>query len=115
LKGEAAQKKGDLKSAITNFSEAIRLDPKLVTAYNNRGLVYYEKHELDKAIADFNEAIRLDPKLTSAYGHRADAYEDKGNPPLLTLGPSPRDHEYMAPGARGAFQLPTDNRLTHRS
>ena len=79
LKGESAQKNGDLDLAIANFSEAIRLDPKFTSAYNNRGLAYYNKGKYDTAIADFSEVIRLDPKLTLAYSRRADAYSNKGN------------------------------------
>ncbi len=79
LKGESAQKNGDLDSAIANFSEAIRLDPKLVTAYNARGLAYRGKGNYDKAIADFSDAIRLDPKSATAYSGRAGAYHAKRN------------------------------------
>src|ERR1017187_7906046 len=37
--------------AIAEFSEAIRLKPDLVEAYNNRGLSYDSKGDHDKAIA----------------------------------------------------------------
>ena len=64
--GEEMMKKGDYDKAIANYNEAIRLDPKLARAFNNRGFAYYGKREYDKAIADCSEAIRLDPKIAWA-------------------------------------------------
>ena len=64
-------------AAIEAYTEAIRLDAKFTTAYNDRGLAYFKKADFDKAIEDYSEAIRLDPKLASAYMGRADAYDRK--------------------------------------
>ena len=44
-------------------TEAIRLDPKSVLAYYNRGRAHHAKVDVDRAIADFSEAIRLNPKV----------------------------------------------------
>ena len=59
------QKQYDL--AIVEFSEAIRLDPKLAAAYAGRARARGEKQELDKAFADANDAVRIDPTLADAY------------------------------------------------
>ena len=48
--------------AIADFTKAIRLDPRFVVAFTNRGDAWKAKKNYDKAIADFNEAIRLDPR-----------------------------------------------------
>ena len=64
--------------AIYNYSEAIKLNPKLVKAYNNRGVAYVWRKQYDLAIADFNKAIKLDPKNSKAYNNRAIAYWYKG-------------------------------------
>jgi tetratricopeptide (TPR) repeat protein len=69
--------KRDYDKAISDFNEAIRLDPNYARAYNNRGIVYGDKKEYDKAISDFNEAIRLDPNSAMAYDNRGNAYHDK--------------------------------------
>ena len=66
--------KGDYDKAIADFTEAIRLNPKIAKAYNNRGLAYENKGDYDKAIADCTEAIRLDPKFAEAYHNRGAAY-----------------------------------------
>jgi tetratricopeptide (TPR) repeat protein len=78
-RAEQAASITNLDLAITNYTEAIRLKPDMVAAYNNRGIVYRQKADYDRAIADFNEAIRLDPRNASAYFNRGNAYGDKGD------------------------------------
>jgi len=60
--------KEDLKGALAEYSEAIRLDPMEGNVWRNRGAAYSNRAELyrrmgefDLAIADNNEAIRLEP------------------------------------------------------
>jgi len=60
--------------AITQFSEAIRLDPNYAEAYAMRGIVYARSYNHDMAIKDFDEAIRLNPKYDYAYARRGAAY-----------------------------------------
>jgi tetratricopeptide (TPR) repeat protein len=78
-RGAAYARKGDLDHAIADFSEAIRLDPKLAAGYHNRGNAYQAKSDFDRAIADFGEAIRLDPKAAAGYYNRGSAYQTKGD------------------------------------
>jgi len=66
--------KGDIDRAIADFSEAIRLEPKLDVAYRNRGNAWSAKGDNDRAIADYNEVIRLNSKDALAYIGRGDAY-----------------------------------------
>ena len=63
--------KGDPDRAITDCSEAIRLDPKLANAHLNRGKAYSDKGDFDRAIADYNRAIELNPKSSIAYNNLA--------------------------------------------
>jgi len=72
--GIDAAYKGDYDSALARFAEAIRLDPKYVPAYVNRGDIYKNKGEYDRAIADYGESIRLDPGHVPAYINRGLAY-----------------------------------------
>ena len=74
------EKKGDHDKAIADFTEAIRLNPKLAQAYYNRGMIYRKKGDHDKAIADFTEAIRLNPKDATPYISRGIAYAAKRRP-----------------------------------
>jgi tetratricopeptide (TPR) repeat protein len=59
----ACKADGDFDRAIADYTEAIRLDPKLAIAYYERGVAYHALGDFDRAIADYTEAIRLDPKL----------------------------------------------------
>jgi len=66
----------DYEKAILEFTEAIRLDPHFVLAYNMRGRAYDVVKQYDDAINDFTEAIRLDPSFDSAYHNRGLVYDD---------------------------------------
>jgi serine/threonine protein kinase/Flp pilus assembly protein TadD len=73
-RGYAAAGKGDLQTAIDEYSEAIRLTPGEAAAFNNRGIAYAALTQYDKAIADYSEAIRLKPDLQIALNNRGNAY-----------------------------------------
>ena len=66
-------------------TEAIRLDPKDASAYNNRGNAWSDSRQYDRAIADYTEAIRLDPKHAVAHNNRGNARGPRGS----TKRPSP--------------------------
>jgi YidC/Oxa1 family membrane protein insertase len=73
-RGTAYSDQNDYDSAIADYIEALRLDPKYANAYNNRGNAYRSKNDYDRAIADYNETIRLDPKHAIGYNNRGVAY-----------------------------------------
>jgi tetratricopeptide (TPR) repeat protein len=70
-RGIACNEKGLLGRAVTDFTEALRLNPGLVVAYVGRSFAYINKGELEKALCDLNEAIRLDQNSKEAYYNRA--------------------------------------------
>ena len=76
-RGVAYQAKGDLDSAMADFDESMRVDPKYARAYTTRGVNWYRKGNLDRAMADFDEAIRLNPEYAPAYLARGIAWEIK--------------------------------------
>ena len=53
------------------------MHPKLVEAWDARGLSRYWEGELDEAIADFGRALELDDELFSAYSSRGTARAEK--------------------------------------
>jgi lipoprotein NlpI len=86
--------------AITDFSEAIRLNPLNTLAYINRGKAYQEQGELDRAIADYSEAIRLRPSSATAHYNRGNAFSLQGDfaPAIADYSQVIRIHPKHAPG-----------------
>jgi tetratricopeptide (TPR) repeat protein len=68
---------GELDKAISDYAEAIRLDPKQGLPYYSRGSAWLDKKQYDKAIADLDQAIRLNPTFASTYGDRGTAWAKK--------------------------------------
>ena len=81
-RGNELRLRGNFRGAIEEYSEAIRLDPKLVNAYINRGLSYYRLGDRDRAFDDYTTAIRLDPNSQGTsvpYLNRAIVWRERGN------------------------------------
>ena len=60
-RGNKLYNQGDYQAAISDYDEAIRLDPKYTIAYYNRGSAKNELGDSEAAISDYDEAIRLNP------------------------------------------------------
>lgn len=73
-RGIAYENKGEHDKAISDFTQAIRLNPKDSASHIYRGNIYGSKGEYDKAIADYTEAIQLDPKDAASFFNRALLY-----------------------------------------
>ncbi len=76
LAGYVHQHNGQLDRALQDFTEALKRDPKVVTAYVNRGYVLNNLHQPEAAAADFESAIKLEPKNGQAHLGLAYAYLD---------------------------------------
>jgi tetratricopeptide (TPR) repeat protein len=61
-RGLAHGMKNDLVAALSDFDEALRLDPEQVGVYLLRSKIWGEKKDYARALADLDEAVRLDPK-----------------------------------------------------
>jgi len=73
-RGKALLDKDEYPAAAQAFSEALRLDPKSVAAYNGRGTSYRLDDKIDQAQADYNEALRLEPQNSEAHCGRVGVY-----------------------------------------
>lgn len=71
--------RNDYAAAITDCTEAIKLNARHAQAYFLRGNCYSEQGANEAALSDYQEAIRLDPMNASAYSNRADLLSDMGN------------------------------------
>jgi len=61
---------GDLKGAIEDSNQALRLNPNYALAYNNRGFARLLSGDLKEAIEDFTQALRIDPSLAITHNNR---------------------------------------------
>jgi tetratricopeptide (TPR) repeat protein len=68
---------GQYDAAISDYTSAIRLDPRLID-YRNRSYAYEQTGDYVRALADLNEAINLDPKDSMLYLDRASLYGQSG-------------------------------------
>jgi tetratricopeptide (TPR) repeat protein len=71
--------KGDHAREIADFEAAIRMDPKMFDAYDDRGNVYYSERDYGRAVADYSVAIKLNPGDARAYYNRGIASKDQGD------------------------------------
>ena len=78
-RGKKLLNEGDVDSAVSSYTEAIRLDPNNAQAYVGRASGYFRQRRFDDAIADDTEAIRLDPNASDVYGDRAHGFREKGS------------------------------------
>jgi tetratricopeptide (TPR) repeat protein len=78
-RGNRYDRKGDYDRAIADYTEAIRLNPKLDYAFFRRGWAYAKKNEHDRAIADCSQAISLNPRSEGALYVRAYSSVRKGD------------------------------------
>jgi tetratricopeptide (TPR) repeat protein len=71
--------KKDFAGSVTEFSKAIAIDPKLVTARFWRGSCLLLMGDARAAIADLTKTIELNPNKVEAYMYRGSAYAKIGN------------------------------------
>lgn len=78
----ARQASGDPKfvaMALTDYDEALRLNPRLVYAWFNKGNLYYASGDLTSALRCYSEALEGDPQLAPALFNRGITYLRMGN------------------------------------
>jgi tetratricopeptide (TPR) repeat protein len=63
---KAAEARGDLAAAATNYESLLQIAPRLAPAYNNLGSLYLRQREYRKAAAVLEKGLKIDPKMSSA-------------------------------------------------
>ncbi len=86
-RGVTFQDLGDIRSALAEYSAAMKYDSTIALAYNNHGAAIFRnqdiadpsKVDLELAIKEFTRAIELDSGLCDSRGNRAFCYKLLGN------------------------------------
>jgi tetratricopeptide (TPR) repeat protein len=78
-RGLAFDKQRDLARAISDFTQAIAINPLYTNAHINRGFMYNKQGKFTEAIFDYSKAIEINPKLAEAYIDRGNVYIKSGN------------------------------------
>jgi Flp pilus assembly protein TadD len=69
--GAIYQKQQKFFEALTEYTVAIELDPNEITAYVNRGEIYFRMGAENLPQKDFDQAIKLDPQGKDPWANRA--------------------------------------------
>jgi TonB family protein len=77
-RGQAYYRNKDLDHALTDFADAIKMNPANADAFNNRGNLYWSKLEDDRAFQDLNETIRID-RRPEYFLNRGEKYSALGD------------------------------------
>ncbi len=71
----ARYEKGENDRAISDFTKAIKMNPRYGMAHYYRAMAYLHEQQYDQAIADYTKAIEIDPqRFAVAYPERALIY-----------------------------------------
>ena len=63
------QRIGAYEDAVQILKAAVKIDPKLISAYNQMGLIYFEADKKNESVDAFKKAISIDPEnLNSRLG-----------------------------------------------
>ena len=73
-RGAILQILGREDEALTDFNQALSLNPALLLSYLNRGVILTKRQEIQLALNDFNNVIALAPRDTRGYVNRSHVY-----------------------------------------
>ena len=59
---------------ISDYTEALEINPRYGDAYFNRGLAYHAKGQYDQAISDYTKALEINPEDAGTYYARGFTY-----------------------------------------
>jgi tetratricopeptide (TPR) repeat protein len=85
LAGYVYKHRGELEQAQAAFTRSVERDPKVTTAYVNRGFILHDLRKGAAAAADFETALRLEPKNGEAHLGLAQASLDLHRPQAALL------------------------------
>ena len=63
---KAAEANGDPAGAVAKYQAILRIAPKLGSAYNNLGLLYFREREYAKAVSVLEQGLKVNPAMATA-------------------------------------------------
>lgn len=69
-RGSFYMEAGEIRLALDDFNECLRINPKHKDAYFNRAILYTDTGKYDLAIADYSAIIALDSRQVESYNNR---------------------------------------------
>ncbi len=75
----ASATSADYQAAINDLDALLAINPGMVYAWFNKGLIYYDVGDFTSAVQCFSEALRIDPDFGEAYYNRGLSYMRQGN------------------------------------
>ena len=78
FRGKALAQRNEVKAAIIDFSEALKVDPQATDALYNRGAAYALTGQTNSALADFAQVLELAPNDADTLFYRALIYVNQG-------------------------------------
>lgn len=73
-RGLARERAGDFRRALSDYGEALRLDPKDPAAHFGQGNVWFHQLQFERAIEGYTQAIALEANDARTYRNRGWAY-----------------------------------------
>ena len=61
VRGNIALNKKQYDQAISDYTRALEINPRLAEVYHNRGFAYQQNGQNDQAIADYSKALEINP------------------------------------------------------
>ena len=71
--GNSSAKDGNHEDALIAYEKALEIDPKHVSAWNNKGIVLSRLKQFEEAISCYDKAIELSPEYANAWYNKANA------------------------------------------
>src|SRR5690554_749286 len=68
----------DFEGALSDYNNAITINPNCDNYYNSRGIVFLHLKKIDDALEDFKTAININPNSSTYYSNRAFTYGELG-------------------------------------
>jgi Tfp pilus assembly protein PilF len=79
MTGQLNESKGEYAKALDNYSKALEVDPKSVSAMLSMARLYDRQNESEKSINFYNKAIEIAPNSGACYAELGGVYVKTGN------------------------------------